>query len=161
MKSGLKVVAPASISNLACGYDVLGMAIDVHSDEIIGRWTDQPGVQIIQVTGFKKNIPLDAEHNIAGITATSLLKHLGESGRGLELRIHKNIPAGSGLGSSGSSACAAAVLVNELLNNPLEKRDLIPFAFEGERASGSSSGDNVVPEMIGGLILIRDIQSMD
>lgn len=161
MKSGLKVISPASISNLACGYDVLGMALDIPCDEIIGRWTDTPGVHIAEITGQKKNIPLDADKNIAGITATTLLKHLGEESRGLELKIRKHIPAGSGMGSSASSAVAAAVLVNELLNNPLEKRDLIPFAIEGEKASGSLAGDNVVAEMIGGLILIRDITTFD
>lgn len=161
MKSGLKVVSPASISNLACGYDVLGMAIDVPCDEMIGYLSDTPGVRIIQVTGAKKNIPLGADQNIAGITASALLKHLGEEGRGLELKIHKHIQAGSGLGSSAASATAAAMLVNELLNRPLEKKELIPFAFEGEKTTGSSSGDNIVPEMLGGLILIRDIFSLD
>lgn len=161
MKSGLKVSAPACISNLACGYDVLGMAIDIPCDEIIGKWSDQPGVQITAITGHKKEIPLQADKNIAGITAMALLKHLGEDGRGLELKIHKHIPPGSGLGTSGSSAAAAAVLVNELLNNPLEKRELIPFAFEGEKASGSLSGDNIIPQIIGGLILVRDIMQFD
>ena len=81
MKSGLKVIAPASVSNLACGFDTLGMAIDIPSDEMIGKWVDTPGVHIIEITGKKKDIPLAADHNIAGITATALLKHLGEDGR--------------------------------------------------------------------------------
>jgi homoserine kinase len=162
MNSGLKVISPASVSNLACGFDTLGVAIDVPADEIIGRWVDKPGIHIIEITGHKKDIPVDASQNIAGIAAGALLKHLSETGRGLELRIHKHIPGGSGLGSSASSATAAVVLVNELLNRPLEKRDLIPFALEGEMmASGSRHGDNVVPAMIGGLILIRDIDSYD
>lgn len=161
MKSGLKVIAPCSVSNLACGYDVLGMAIDVPCDELTGRWTDGGGVRIVQITGAKKNIPASPDQNIATITANALLKHLGEEGRGLELKIHKHIQAGSGLGSSGASAVAAAMLVNELLNKPLEKRDLIPFAFLGEQATGSTSGDNIIPEMIGGLILIRDIWTLD
>jgi homoserine kinase len=162
MKSGLKVIAPASVSNLACGFDTLGVALDIPSDEIIGKWVDKPGLHIAAITGSKKEIPLDPTKNIAGITALSLLKHLGEEGRGLELSIHKHIQAGSGLGSSASSATAAAVLVNELLNRPLEKRDLIPFALDGEiTASGSKHGDNVVPALIGGLILIRDIHTLD
>src|SRR5688572_25159036 len=162
MNSGLKVIAPASVSNLACGFDTLGVALDIPSDEIIGKFVDTPGVQIVAVTGCKKGIPLDPKQNIVGITAIALLKHLGEEGRGLELRIHKHIQAGSGLGSSASSATAAAVLINELLNRPLEKRDLVSFALEGEMvASGSKHGDNVVPALIGGLILIRDIHTLD
>lgn len=162
MNSGLKVIAPASVSNLACGFDALGMAIDVCSDEIIGRWSDTPGVRIVEISGYKKDIPLSPEKNIAGITANAILNHLDEKGRGLELKIHKHIPAGSGLGSSASSATSAAVLVNELLNRPLEKKELIPFALDGEvTASGSRHGDNVIPAMIGGLILVRDIDTYD
>ena len=162
MNTGLKVIAPASVSNLACGFDTLGVAVDIVSDEIIGRWVDAPGVRIVEIKGYKNGIPYEADQNIAGITATSLLKYLGEEGRGLELRINKNIPGGSGLGSSASSATAAAVLVNELLNRPLDKRSLIPFALDGEVcASGSRHGDNVVPAMIGGLVLIRDINTYD
>lgn len=161
MNSGLKVVCPASISNLACGYDILGMAVDIPCDEITGRWTEKAGITIASITGAKKEIPVDPEHNIAAIAARTLLSHLGESGRGLELKIHKHIPAGSGLGSSGASAAAAVVLVNELLHRPLERKELIPFAFEGEKYTGSFSGDNIVPELIGGLILIRDIESLD
>ncbi|MEP6646083.1 MAG: homoserine kinase, partial [Saprospiraceae bacterium] len=162
MNSGLKVIAPASVSNLACGFDTLGVAINVGSDEIIGKWSDIPGVRITEITGHKKEIPLAVDKNIAGITAQALLKHLGEEGRGLELKINKLIPAGSGLGSSASSASAAAVLVNELLNHPLEKRDLIPFAMEGEMtASGSRHGDNIIPALMGGLILIRDLNTCD
>jgi homoserine kinase len=162
MNTGLKVIAPASVSNLACGFDTLGVAIDVVSDEIIGRWVDEPGVHVVEMKGFKKGIPYEAAQNIAAITATSLLKYLGEEGRGLELRINKNIPGGSGLGSSAASATAAAVLVNELLNRPLDKRSLIPFALDGEVcASGARHGDNIVPAMIGGLVLIRDINTFD
>jgi len=162
MNSGLKVIAPASVSNLACGFDILGMALDLPCDEIIGRWIDVPGVHIVEIRGEKQNIPQDADKNIAGITASSFLKHVGEEGRGLELKMHKHIQGGSGLGSSAASACAAAVLVNELLNRPFEKRELIPFALDGEMiASGSRHGDNVVPAMIGGLILVRDMLTYD
>ena len=160
--SGLKVIAPASVSNLACGFDTLGLALDIPSDEIIGKWVDKPGINITAITGRKTEIPLDPAKNIAGITASALLKHLNEEGRGLELRMHKHIQGGSGLGSSASSATAAAVLVNELLNRPLEKRELIAFALDGEMvASGSRHGDNVIPAMLGGLFLIRDIHTYD
>lgn len=162
MKSGLKVIAPASISNLACGFDVLGMALDLPCDEIIGIRSDMPGIRISAITGYKKGISLDPVQNTAGIAARALLKHLGEESAGFDFKIHKHIHGGSGLGSSAASAVAAVVLVNELLHRPLEKKELIPFAIEGEMlASITPVGDNVVPEMIGGLILIRDIGQYD
>ena len=162
MKSGIKVVAPASVSNLACGFDALGMALDIPCDEIIGRWTDTPGIRITEITGRKSGIPTDPAQNVAGKTAMALLRHVGETGRGLELRIHKHIPGGSGLGSSGASAAAAAHLVNEMLGRPLDKRDLVPLAVEGEQlASITPVGDNVIPSLLGGLMLIRDIDSFD
>lgn len=162
MKSGIKVTAPASVSNLACGFDTLGLALDLPCDEIIGRWVDAPGLRITEIRGYKKDIPADPERNTAGVAAMSLLRHLREDGRGLELRIHKHIQCGSGLGSSASSAVAAVMLVNEMLNRPLEKRELLPFALDGEvLASGARHGDNVVPAMIGGLILVRDIELCD
>lgn len=162
MSSAIKVIAPASLSNLACGFDILGLALDTPGDEIIGRLVETPGVHIKEITGQKKNIPTDPTQNIAAVAASALLQHLGEDGRGIELRVHKHIPAGSGLGSSASSAVAAVVLVNELLKNPLEKRELIPFAIKGEMiASGTMVGDNVVASLLGGLVLIRDIASFD
>lgn len=162
MKSGIKVIAPASISNLACGFDVLGLALDTPCDEVIGYWSETPGVRIASVTGRKEGIPVDPLSNTAGVAVLSLLEHLGEKGRGVELKIHKHIQGGSGLGSSAASAVSAVVLVNSLLNNPLEKQALIPFAIEGEKlASVTPVGDNVVPEMLGGLHLIRDIAVND
>jgi homoserine kinase len=162
MNSGLKVISPASVSNLACGFDILGMALDIPADEIIGRWTDNPGIRIIEMTGHRNEIPLSPEKNIASVAANALLRHVGEEGRGLDLRIHKHIGAGSGLGSSAASATAAVVLVNELLNRPFERRELIPFALEGEKiASGTPVGDNVISSLMGGLILVRDIETLD
>ncbi|HJW27749.1 MAG TPA: homoserine kinase, partial [Saprospiraceae bacterium] len=162
MKSGLKVIAPATISNLACGFDILGMALDLPCDEIIGGLTDKPGVTISEITGYKKGISPDPIANTAGVAVNALLNHLGETGRGISLRIHKHIQGGSGLGSSAASAVAAVMVTNELLNHPLEKRELIPFAIQGELlASGTPVGDNVVPSMLGGLMLIRDITTYD
>jgi homoserine kinase len=162
MKSGIKVSAPATVSNLACGFDTLGMAIDVTCDEIIGKLTDKPGVHITGITGQKREVPIDPATNTAAVAVHSLLRHLGEEGRGIELKIHKYIPAGSGLGSSASSAVAAVIAANELLDRPLDKKALIEFALDGESFStGARHGDNVVPAMMGGLMLIRDIETLD
>jgi homoserine kinase len=90
-----------------------------------------------------------------------LLKHLDET-RGIELRLEKKMPLGSGLGSSAASAVVAVVAVNELLGRPLSKRDLLPFALEGERiACGSAHADNAAPSLLGGFVLIRSYTPLD
>jgi homoserine kinase len=160
MKTGIKVFAPASVANVAVGFDVLGFALEKPGDEIIGRVVDTPGVHIAEITGGK--LPKEAEKNTAGFAVLKMLEHLGEKNVGIEMRIHKKMPFGSGLGSSAASAAAAVFLVNELLKKPLTKRELLPFAILGESiASGSIHADNVAPSLLGGLMLVRDAQSND
>ncbi len=160
--SGIKVFAPASVANVACGFDALGFAIHGPGDELIARLSDKPGLRITKITGAGNQLPYDPEKNTAGVAALRLLEHLGETGRGIALEIHKKMPFGSGLGSSAASAAAAVMVVNELLRRPLSKRDLLPFAVEGEQAAdGAWHADNVAPALLGGLVLIRDNATLD
>lgn len=162
MKAGIKVFAPATVSNLGCGFDILGVALDKPGDEVIVRFSDEPGLRITRITGARGKISSDITKNTAGVAAWHLLKHLGEEGRGIELELHKKMPIGSGLGSSAASAVAAVVAVNEILRRPLSRRELLPFAMEGERsADGAWHADNVAPSLLGGIILIRDNPSLD
>ncbi|MEO1513969.1 MAG: homoserine kinase [Bacteroidota bacterium] len=162
MKAGIKVFAPASVANVACGYDILGFALEKPGDEIIARFSDQAGLRITKITGVKGKLPYEVEKNTAGFAAMKVLEHLGESKRGIELEIHKKMPFGSGLGSSAASAVAGAMAINELLKRPLQKRELLPFAVAGEQiADGAYHADNVAPSLIGGMILIRDNASLD
>ena len=159
-KTGIKVFAPASVANVACGFDVLGFALEHPGDEIIVRFSDSKGLKITKITGGK--LPYEVEKNTAGYAALTLLEHLGESGRGIEMEIHKKMPFGSGLGSSAASAAGAVVAINELLRRPLEKRDLLKFAVLGESiASGSIHADNVAPSLLGGFTLVRDSETLD
>jgi homoserine kinase len=160
MRNGIKVFAPASVANIACGYDILGLALDKPGDEIIIRFSNKPGLHITKITGGK--LPYEVEKNTAGFAALKLLEHLGESGRGIEMEIHKKMAFGSGLGSSAASAVAGVMAVNELLKRPLIKRELLPFAVQGEHvASGAYHADNVAPSLLGGFILIRDNPTLD
>ncbi|MEZ4948282.1 MAG: homoserine kinase [Saprospiraceae bacterium] len=110
----------------------------------------------------KRATSLEVEKNTAGFAALSLLKHLGKEDLGIEMEIHKKMPFGSGLGSSAASAVAGAFAINELLKRPLEKRELLPFAMEGEMlASGSRHADNVAPSLLGGIVLTRDNETLD
>ncbi|MCB0606087.1 MAG: homoserine kinase [Lewinella sp.] len=162
MNPGIKVFAPASVANVAAGFDILGFALERPGDEIIVRLSETPGFRITQITGAKGKLPMEPEKNTAGFAALKLLEYLGETGRGIEMEIHKKMPFGSGLGSSAASAAGAVVAVNELLGRPLEKRALLPFAVLGEQiADGAYHADNVAPSLIGGMVLIRSNKDLD
>ncbi|MEM9990176.1 MAG: homoserine kinase [Bacteroidota bacterium] len=163
MNAGIKVFAPATVANVACGFDILGFAIDKPGDEVIVRFSDKPGLRITTITGTRgKKLPYAVEKNTAGFAAMRFLEYIGETGRGIEMEIHKKMPFGSGLGSSAASAVAGVMAVNELLRRPLEKRQLLRFAVEGEQiADGAFHADNVAPSLIGGIILIRDNPTLD
>lgn len=162
MMNEVSVFAPASVGNAIVGFDMMGLAIYHPGDEIIARRSDHVGLRITSITGDEGRLPWAPEKNTAGLAALSLLKHLGETGIGIELEIHKRMPFGSGLGSSAASAVGGAYAVNLLLNSPLSKQQLLPFAMEGEQlASGSFHADNVAPSLLGGIILIRSNADLD
>jgi homoserine kinase len=154
--------APASIGNIGVGFDILGLALTRPGDEVIARFTDKPGVSIGRITGDGGKLPLDPAKNTAAVAARVLLEQLGETGRGIELDIHKKMPFGSGLGSSSASAVAAVVAVNGLLGNPLLKGELLHAAVLGDQAAtGAYITDNAAPSLLGGIVLIRDGATLD
>jgi len=162
MSTEIKVFAPASVGNAAVGFDIMGFALERPGDEVIVRFSDIPGLRIVRITGADGKLPADPLKNTAGFSALKLLEHLGETGLGVEMELHKKMPIGSGLGSSAASAVAGVFAVNELLGRPLEKKDLLPFAMQGEfLASGGMHADNVAPCLLGGLLLIRDHETFD
>ncbi|MGL4540695.1 MAG: homoserine kinase [Candidatus Rhabdochlamydia sp.] len=161
MKKELCVFAPATVANVACGFDIFGFALEMPGDEIIVRLKSKPGVTLIKVTGDKGALPLQPEKNTAGVSVLKLLEFLNSS-QGIEIELHKKMPLGSGLGSSAASAAGSVFAVNALLGSPLSTKELIPFAMEAERiACGSAHADNVAPALLGGFILIRSYQPLD
>jgi homoserine kinase len=161
MKKEIKVFASASVSNVACGFDIMGFAIDQPGDEITLRLNEHPGVRITNICGDSGKLPTDPTKNTAGAPVLALLDHLG-SKAGIEMEVHKKMPLGSGLGSSAASAVAAAFALNELLGAGLSKKELLPFAIEGEKiASGAVHADNVAPCLYGGFVLIRGYNPID
>lgn len=160
--SDIRVFAPATVANVACGYDVLGFAIDSPGDEIVVRHGSKPGLIITEITGDDGKLPKKATDNTAGVAALDLLKHLGMTDRPIEMEIHKKMPFGSGLGSSAASAVAGAYAVNKLIGEPLSKRQLLPFAMAGEYAAdGAWHADNVAPCLLGGIVFIRSNVELD
>lgn len=160
----VRVFAPATVANVAVGYDILGFAIDRPGDEIVARFNPElDGLKITAITGTgDKVLPYDVELNTAGVSAQRLLEHLGQADTGIELEVHKKMPFGSGLGSSAASSAGAVVAINELLGAPLSRESLLYFTVLGEVvADGSFHADNVAPSLVGGITLIRSNESLD
>jgi homoserine kinase len=161
-KPGLKVFAPASVANVAVGFDILGFALEKPGDEVIIREGTKPGLHITEITGAHGKLPYEVLKNTAGFSAYRLLQHIGELDRPLEMEIHKKMPFGSGLGSSAASAAAGVYAVNEFLNTGFSKAEILRFAVEGEQiADGAFHADNVGPSLMGGMLLIRDNDTLD
>lgn len=160
--NSVKAFAPATVANVSCGFDIFGFAIQEPGDTVELHKRDEPGIVITNITGDEGRLPRQAEKNSVTVVMLALLKHLGISDLGCEVVLRKNMPLGSGMGSSAASAVAGVVAMNELLGNPLSRQDLLPFAMEGERiASGSAHADNVGPSLLGGFVVIRSYNPLD
>jgi homoserine kinase len=152
--------APATVSNVACGFDVLGFALETPGDEVTARLT-AAGVQIDGIEGDGGRLPLDPARNTAGVAALALLTKLGER-RGVALAIRKGLPLSSGLGGSAASAAAAVLAVNAILGAGASRDLLMACALEGERlGAGSAHADNIAPAICGGLVLVRHLNPPD
>ena len=155
----IKLFCPATIANLSCGFDVLGLCLESIGDEMIVRKVSEKGIRITKITGA--NLPLETHKNVAGVAAEALLNAV-DTEFGFEIEIHKKIKAGSGIGSSSASAAGAVFGINELLGRPFTKHQLVDFAMKGEViASGSEHADNVAPCILGGFTLVRGYHPLD
>jgi homoserine kinase len=157
----IRAYAPASIGNVSCGFDVMGLAVDAPGDEVIITLNDSGVVTIKNIEGDNGKLPRIPKENTAGVAVIEYLKAL-KSTQGAEITLIKNLPLGSGMGSSAASAVAAVVAINHLFDNRLSRKELLPFVMQAEFvACGSAHADNAAPSLLGGLILIRDNYPLD
>ena len=155
----IKLFCPATIANLSCGFDVMGLCLDGVGDEMIIRKSSVKGIRITKIVGA--DLPLETEKNVAGVAGLALLNEL-QLDYGFEIEIYKKIKAGSGIGSSSASAAGAVFGINELAGNPFSRKDLVQFAMQGEvLASGSAHADNVAPALCGGFTIVRSSNPLD
>jgi homoserine kinase len=153
--------APATVSNVACGFDVLGFALEAPGDVVVAQAREGTGVDIIAIDGDSGRLPRDWARNTAGAAVHALLTRLGTL-QGISLTIRKGMPLASGIGSSGASAVAAVVAVNELLGRPAGMDVLLACAMAGEIAGcGAAHPDNVGPSLYGGFVLARSAEPPD
>ena len=158
-KSEIKLFSPATVANVACGFDVLGLCLDTIGDEMVVRKVDEKGVRITKIEGFK--LPFETELNVAGVSALAMYQEL-QPDCGFEIEIKKNIKPGSGIGSSAASAVGSVYGINALLGSPLNKTQLTQFAIKGEAlASGSEHADNIAPALFGGFTLVKSVNPLE
>jgi len=159
MSKKVRVHCPATIANLVCGFDVLGLCLEAPYDIMEVSLLDEPVIRISSADGYP--LPSDPAQNTAGAPLIEMLKEIEEN-IGFDVMIHKHIKPGSGLGSSAASAAGAVVAANKLLGDRFSNEDLLRFAMFGEKvASGVKHADNVAPCIYGGITLIRSIHPLD
>ena len=155
----IKITAPATVANLVCGFDILGMALNDPQDEMELALIDEPVVKIKHTDHY--GLSEISEQNVAGVALQALMEAYNKP-IGFEVTINKVIMPGSGLGSSAASSAGAVVAANMLLDNYFTKEQLVQFAMNGEKlASGVKHADNISPCIYGGITLIRSIHPLD
>lgn len=155
----IRVFAPATIANMGCGFDVMGMALEGVGDVLEVVVSDGYGLDIKNKSGV--DLPDDPEKNVITPAILTFLDAYGKRMK-VEVTILKKIRPGSGIGSSAACSAAAVFALNELTGRPFDRQALIPFAMEGERLiSGAAHADNVGPALLGGIVFIRGYDPLD
>jgi homoserine kinase len=155
----VKILAPGTVANMVCGFDILGFALHQPADEMWLRLLPERRITIHPDPEY--HLPTDPEKNVAGAALLALLDAVDEP-VGFEMKITKHIKPGSGIGSSAASAAGAVVGANALLGQRFTKPELVQFAMYGEKlASGVKHADNIAPGIYGGITLIRSILPLD
>ncbi|WPO91828.1 homoserine kinase [Chryseobacterium sp. YR459] len=155
----VKLKVPATVANLVCGFDILGMAVYDPYDEMEFRLLETPEIIIKHIDSF--GLPEEASKNVAGVVLLKIQEYFNLK-NGFEVIIRKHIKPGSGLGSSAASAAGAVFGANILLGNKLSKEEMVYFAMFGEElASGVRHADNIAPCIYGGITLVKSTNSID
>lgn len=157
----IRAFATATVANVACGFDVLGFALDEPGDEVELELREDGKVVITQITGDDGALPLDVQKNTVSLVIMEFLKALGMD-IGVSIQLYKKMPLKSGLGSSAASSVVGVFALNELLGRPMTRKELLPFVTKGEElACGAAHADNVAPALMGGFVLVRSYDPLD
>jgi homoserine kinase len=154
--------APGGVGNIGPGLDILGLALAGRGDTVRAEWADGRGIRILEPGHH--DLPIDAARHTAGLAAMAVIERAGDqrsSDRGIALSVQKGLPLSGGQGGSAASAVAGAVAVNALLGNPLDRLALVSACLEAEEGVSGRHADNVVPSLLGGIVLIRSLDPLD
>ena len=159
MKSEVRVFSPGTVSNVACGFDILGFPLESIGDEMIVRKTTEKGIKINNFSDYK--LPLDISKNAASVSALAIIDSLNPD-CGFEIEIIKKIKPGSGIGSSGASASGCVFAINKLMGDPFTIADLIKFAMKDMENDGMfEHPDNIAPALLGGFVLVKSLSPLE
>lgn len=157
----ISVFAPATVANVASGFDVLGFALEAPGDVVTLRRRKEPGIVVTSIRGDGGRLPRDPAKNTAAVAAGAFLEAIGRP-FGLEIELEKRMPLASGLGSSAASAVAAVTAASRLAGDPLPREALLLFTMLAEKAAcGAAHADNVAPALLGGFVLVRSYEPLD
>lgn len=155
----VRVLSPATVSNVVCGFDCLGFALAEPCDEMTLRKIYKREIRIVNHDDH--GLPTAPAKNVAGVAVQALMD-AAQVDFGFEVEINKHIKPGSGIGSSSASSCGAVVAANKLIGERFSNLELVRFAMEGEfLASGSRHADNAAPCVYGGFTLVRSTEPLD
>ena len=163
LKKTITVFAPATVANVSCAFDIMGFALSKPGDIVkLTLRKGDGGVSINSITGDGGSLPKEADKNTAGFAVKEYLRRQGFKDYTISMDIQKGMPLGSGLGSSAASAAAALYGINRLFDDAMDERELLKIGLACERlACGSPHGDNIIPSILGGLVLIRSYVPLD
>jgi homoserine kinase len=155
----VRVFAPGSVGNIGPGLDILGMAVEGAGDIVEAAIRAESGVQVLDAG--HPDLPTDPGANTAALAAQAALRIAGRSGVGVSLRITKGLPLSGGQGGSAASAVAGAVAIDRLFGLRLDERQLLEAALAAEASVAGWHLDNVLPSLLGGIVLVREAASYD
>ena len=81
----IKIFSPATVANVACGFDVLGFCLDSVGDEMVIRKINKKGIVITKIEGF--DLPFETELNVAGVSALAMYNTINPN-CGFEIEIY-------------------------------------------------------------------------
>ena len=144
----VRVRVPATTANLGCGFDVLGLALQIYNTFTL-TLTPEPGWRVMLPDGV--DLPSDGD-NLVFRAARDVFARAGDKPTGLHLSLDMDIPLARGLGSSSAAIVGGLLAANALAGDPLKRDALLDMAVEME-----GHPDNVTPALMGGLTLSYEV----